>query len=500
MFTFLIGCVLVTVFLVNEFYVKRKGLPPGPMPLPFVGNTLSLGIEPPGYAAFLRWRKTYGPVYTFWLGTDATVCLSDWASIKESVIDKGELFVERKTLEDLVYIIRGGYYGIVEAQGALWREQRRFAMHMLKDFGMGRNLMQERILDEVVYMVEKLRNLSQDESAGYDIQGDLDLAIGSVINGLLFGYRFEDSNVHEFAILKQMLQNHMQQVIQPLTTVAMAQPHTLGRLPILKTKLNKVVNNMQKIFDYLEGQISTRKEIFDGCSKPTNFCDAFLKEMSDRGGEDASKHNFSHRQLRNACLDLWVAGLESTTTTLSFAILYSIRHPECAALARAELDEVIGCDRLVTLDDKISLPYVNAFLAETQRLLNLLPMNLMRVASEDITIQGHLIRKGTTVIPQISCLLYDENVFPNPMKFNPNHFLTPDGKFKKVDEWNPFSVGKRQCLGISLAKTELFLIVANLLNQFEFEAVDTNVMPSDEKTAGFAVQQKPYRCKIKARH
>jgi cytochrome P450 family 33 len=87
-----------------------------------------------------------------------------------------------------------------------------------------------------------------------------------------------------------------------------------------------------------------------------------------------------------------------------------IHHPEVEQKAHEELDRVIGSDRLITLGDKINLPYINAIIMETQRIANLVPINLFHRVTKDVTIEGYLLKKGTWISPQVSCLLYDPEV------------------------------------------------------------------------------------------
>ncbi|VDO40384.1 unnamed protein product [Haemonchus placei] len=127
--------------------------------------------------------------------------------------------------------------------------------------------------------------------------------------------------------------------------------------------------------------------------------------------------------------------------------------------------------------DGVSLivPFVNDKLAreETQRLANLLPMNLPHVTVRAVRIGKYDLPAGTGVVPQISNVLYDKHlqVFPAPHSFNPSRFIDENGKLKKVEELIPFSIGKRQCLGEGLAKMELFLFIANLFNRFEVKTL-----------------------------
>ena len=98
---------------------------------------------------------------------------------------------------------------------------------------------------------------------------------------------------------------------------------------------------------------------------------------------------------------------------------------------------------------------------------NLLPLNLIHKTTRDVTIRGYLIPKNTCIVPQIGAVLFDETIFPEPESFKPERFLNENRELKKIEEFCPFSVGKRQCLGESLARMELFLILANLFNQFK---------------------------------
>uniref|UniRef100_A0A915DW26 Cytochrome P450 n=1 Tax=Ditylenchus dipsaci TaxID=166011 RepID=A0A915DW26_9BILA len=131
--------------------------------------------------------------------------------------------------------------------------------------------------------------------------------------------------------------------------------------------------------------------------------------------------------------------------------------------------------------NKSSLPYTNAVINECQRLCNLFPENLPHRTTRDVVICGHQIAKGTLIVPQICCVLYDEQLFPNAQELIPERFLDSQGQLKKCEELIPFSIGKRQCLGESLARMELFLFAANLFNHFEITPVDPMKPPSTEK-------------------
>ena len=166
---------------------------------------------------------------------------------------------------------------------------------------------------------------------------------------------------------------------------------------------------------------------------------------------------------------MWFAGQETTSNTLAWLTLYLMTNPEAQEKLHQELTKVVGSDRIITLDDKMNLPYVNAVVAETQRLCNLVPNNVPHRITQDTDFHGFKLEADTIVVAQVSTVLYDEKYFPDPHSFKPERFIDANGKFQTKPELIPFSVGKRACLGEGLARLELYLFAANLFNQFEVQ-------------------------------
>ncbi|KAF1376952.1 hypothetical protein PFLUV_G00216850 [Perca fluviatilis] len=122
----------------------------------------------------------------------------------------------------------------------------------------------------------------------------------------------------------------------------------------------------------------------------------------------------------------------------------------------------------VQVEGRKNLPFTDAVIHETQRLASILPIAVPHKTSQDITFQGHFIKKGTTVYPLLTSVLHDESEWERPHSFYPAHFLDKDGKFVKRDAFMPFSAGRRICLGESLARTELFIFFTSLLQHLRF--------------------------------
>ena len=114
-----------------------------------------------------------------------------------------------------------------------------------------------------------------------------------------------------------------------------------------------------------------------------------------------------------------------------------------------------------------SMPYTEAFIAELLRHACVTPYGMPRLASEDFEIHGYFIRKGTSIYPSIYTLHYDPKVFPEPEKFQPERFLSPDGNcFLKNDSVISFSVGRRACPAEAFARDQLFLFITSFVQNF----------------------------------
>ncbi|XP_044278232.1 cytochrome P450 2J2-like, partial [Varanus komodoensis] len=218
-----------------------------------------------------------------------------------------------------------------------------------------------------------------------------------------------------------------------------------------------------------------------------DFIDAYLNEMAK---EDAAP-SFHEENLLQSALDLFAAGTETTSATVRWALLYMALHPDIQAKVQAEIDSVIGQSRQPAVEDRDRMPYTNAVIHEVQRIGNIVPLNVPRMATRDTTLAGFFLPKGTVIMPSLTSVLLCKDEWETPNVFNPDHFLE-NGSFRKREAFIPFSAGKRVCLGEQLARTELFLFFTALIQKFTFQPPE-NVTLSCNARAGFTLAPPPYR-------
>ncbi|KAM9439753.1 cytochrome P450 2C20-like [Clarias gariepinus] len=447
---------LVTALLILlRWRNKPHNLPPGPTALPLIGNIVSLDNRAP-YKTFLKWSETYGPVMTVYLGSQRVIVLVGYETVKEALIDNAEDFVGRAPIPFAQKILKG--YGITISNGERWRQLRRFTLTTLRDFGMGRKRMEGWIQEESRHLLESMKETN---SAPFDPTFFLSRAVSNIICALVFGQRFsyEDS--------------HFLRLLQILTGVFRFGSSTWGQLYNVFPRLIDLLpgNHLNALSDVDEIKSFSRDKIHEHIESlnpndPQDFIDCFLIRLNQE--KDNSNTEFHYENLIASVLNLFLAGTETTSTTLRYALLLLIKHPEIQTRMQKEIDAVIGQERNPSMDDRKSLPFTDAVIHEVQRYIDLVPLNVPHYTTHDVKFRGYTIPKDTVILPLLYSVLRDEEHWEKPWTFDPKHFLDTNSNFKKNPAFLPFSAGKRSCVGESLARMELFIFLVTLLQHFTF--------------------------------
>ncbi|PIC24482.1 hypothetical protein B9Z55_017809 [Caenorhabditis nigoni] len=487
MFLILLFSTILTVLVVQQ-WMKRRRLPNGPLPIPVFGNLHQLFYFYWKYggavAAYRHLEQEYGKVFTVWIGPLPTVYISDYDIAHETHIKRGNVFGARFAVGALNYIREGR--GIVASNGEFWQEHRRFALKTLRDFGLGRNLMEEKIMEEYRYRFSQTSNGNNNKSS-IETNSSMffDLLIGSIINQLLISERFKQGDP-EFEKLKESLSVGLEK----FGVLDIFLPDWMMNAWWMKWRMDDILGPFSWIHRLSARNVKRRMELIESGEHVidgdgTDFMDAYINKY-EKDKREGVNSTFTLENLAIDMYDLWIAGQETTSTTLSWACACLLNHPEVVQKAREELVHLTGGHRAVSLTDKTQTPYLNAVINEVQRIASILNVNIFRQTLEDTIVDGQPIAAGTALTTHLALIHTDEILFKNHTKFDPERFLENSCLEKKLI---PFGIGKRSCLGESLARAELYLVLGNMILDYDLEPIGE--IPQIKTTSPFGIMKRP---------
>uniref|UniRef100_A0A8C4VL76 Cytochrome P450 2D14-like n=1 Tax=Gopherus evgoodei TaxID=1825980 RepID=A0A8C4VL76_9SAUR len=484
-----LGIALTVFALLFDFLKRRKSwsrYPPGPTSLPFIGTMLQIDFHNP-HLSFTQLSKKYGNVFSLQNCWSNLIVVNGFKAVREALVQKSEDFADRPYFSIYEHLGYGkNAEGVVVARyGQAWKEQRRFALSTLRNFGMGKRSLEQRVTEEAGFLCSAI---CSEKGRPFDPHFLINNAVSNVICSLVYSERFDYDN--------KKFQRLLHLVEQALNEEAGFLPQLLVVVPwllLIPGVPQRVFRSQKEVLDFTNELVKEHRTTWNPTEK-RDFTDAFLQEI-----EKAKEHagsSFNDNNLRMVTIDLFTAGTETTSTTLRWALLYMLLHPDIQCKVHEEIDKVIGRDRLPQMEDQANMPYTNAVIHEIQRYGDIIPVGVPHVTYRDTELQGFFIPKGTTVITNLSSVLKDETVWEKPHQFYPEHFLDAAGQFVKREAFLPFSAGRRVCLGEQLARMELFLFFTSLLQHFTFRLPEGQARPRE--VARFATTRSPHPYQIQA--
>uniref|UniRef100_A0A8D2L5V2 Uncharacterized protein n=1 Tax=Varanus komodoensis TaxID=61221 RepID=A0A8D2L5V2_VARKO len=433
----LVSCALL-LYLWTRRGPKAPGKSlPGPAGWPLLGNALQLGRLP--HLTFCELARRYGDVFQLRLGTRAVVVLNREAVIRQALVQQGGPFAGRPDFPSF-HLVSGGKSMAFGRYTERWRAQRRVAHATLRAFSTAntpsKRLFEQHVAAEAQELIEELVRLSAG-GAYTDPAPLLTVANANVMCALCFGQRYSHGDSEFRALLGRNDRFGK-------TVAAGSLVDVLPWLQAFPNPVRSVFRDFQELnrelHEFVRAKVAQHRRTFRPGAPPRHISDAILDCMEHGPGV---QQGLVGDYVEGTLSDLFGAGQDTTSTALAWVLLLLLKHPLLRRQLQADLDRVVGRERLPTADDRASLPRLEAFLYETLRYSSFVPLTIPHATTAD-----------------------------DPHVFDPTRFL--DSERGTLDRDRAcrvmiFSLGKRRCIGDQLAKLQLFLFTASLLHQCDLE-------------------------------
>ncbi|TFK75553.1 cytochrome P450 [Pluteus cervinus] len=467
---------------------RRPPLPPGPPPRPLIGNLLDMPSEKPWYT-FREWGKKWGPITSVSVFGDTYVILNSVQDAIEMLDRRSAIYSDRPS--------------IVTANLTGWNSTLVLTSYNDERFRHIRTLFQKAIGTPAsmsqYYPVEERethRFLQRLLKTPDDFVAHIRMTAGAIILRISHGYQVQEENDQFVTLAEEALEQF---------SIIVGGNFLVNLIPAL-----------QYLPEWMPGAAFKRSARFwtrtlaDTVNRPYNF----LKEQMALGPAEVSVlsrmlqanpniDSKTESTLKWAAASMYGGGADTTVASVHAFFKAMIMYPDVQRKAQAEIDAVIGEDRLPTYADRDSLPYVNALALEALRWHSVTPTSVPHRVTEDNIYKGYFIPKGSIVTANIWGMAHDPAIYHDPMVFNPARFLASPGHELELDPRSiVFGFGRRICPGKVMADASVFLSCAMTLAVFDISQHTDNerTLALDiEQTTGTISHPTPFKCTIRPR-
>ncbi|KAG2116896.1 cytochrome P450 [Suillus cothurnatus] len=486
-----LGIPCVIVLVVASGLTRRRvyplPLPPGPPSLPFLGNALQLDTKRP-WLTYTAWGTTYGKIINSRiLGIDMIIINSE--TIARELLDKRSANYSTRPIIPTNELSGPDFNTVFLPYGETLRKHRKIFHQVLRaEVSISYHEMYSRHANKLVISL-------LGASATHDLQQHTEAYTGSLILAVTYGH-LADGHESPFLSRAHELLNIGKDILAPEKAAMFTAFPFLEKLPFwcfggslaLMGRSRELVQQlMNEPFDEVKAQIA------DGTASHSLVAD-FLSQAHDDADEDTMKA---------VALTGYIAGLDTTASALQTFILAMVLYPDVQARARAEIDQVVRHDQMPCLDNRASLPYLDAILREVLRWYPVVPLGAPHATSNDDVYGGYFIPKGAIVMVNQWALSRDEDMFPDASHFDPNRHLTVDGKLKDsfVNHFS-FGHGRRICPGRWFVENSLWTAASAILAVLRINhAKDLNgdrIEVKPEFSAGLVIHPEPFHCSFES--
>ncbi|TFK32976.1 putative monooxygenase [Crucibulum laeve] len=467
----------------------NKQLPPGPRRTPLVGNALQIPQVTP-WKTFSEWTKKYGDLMHVDIFGRPMAIISS-AKVAKDLLDKRSLIYSNRPH----FVMAGelaGYDGsfVLQQYGENWRQQRKL---IAQELGQGRANRYHPLQEKEARTL--IRNILEDAST---LESQIKLRIGTIIIRVTYGYYISDENDPLLTV--------------PLVAMANFSEATapgnflVDFIPMLKHMprwmpgsgfLRKAEEWRRVVWESTRNPYYWSKANLEtGAALTPNICGTVIQDANGELTEE------EETRLIWATSTVMGGGLDTNMSTALTFFLAMITHPEVQKKAHEEIISAVGSNRLPTIADKDSLPYVRSVITEVLRWNPAVPLGIPHALSQDDVYDSWFLPKDTLLMPNVWHMFHDPEVYDDPLAFNPERYNNDDSEMRKITDL-AFGFGRRACPGFYFAEGTLYAIVLTALTCCEIlpELDDEGkpIIPNVTYTPGSISFPGPFQVRLKPR-
>ncbi|XP_022978482.1 cytochrome P450 CYP736A12-like [Cucurbita maxima] len=462
----LLAVALVGVALLWRSWLHRgpNQLPPGPRGFPILGSLHLLGKLP--HRDLRALSQKYGSIMYMRLGLVSTIVVSSPQAAELFLKTYDSVFASRPFLLASKYISYGQKNLGFAPYGSYWRNMRKMCtLELLSNVKV--NSFRSMRREELGLLVDYLRDAAKNRAV-VNLSSKVCGVITDMTCLMVFGKKYADQEFDERGF-KSVIQEGLQLVATPNMGDFIPQIAALDL-----QGLDRRSKAVSKIFDgFLEKIIDDHLE-----SKHENKTKDFVDVMLDIMNSQQTEYQIQRSNVKAILIDMLVAGMDTSATTIGWAIPELIRHPHVMKKMQDELEKVVGFDKKVEESDLDQLEYLDMVVKEILRLHPPAPILVPHESLEDCVVNGFHIPKKSRIIVNGWAIGRDPNIWIEPEKFFPERFMGSQLDVKGRDfQLIPFGSGRRGCPGMQLGLTMVRLVVAQLVHCFDWEL--PNMLPME---------------------
>ncbi|KAJ5631511.1 cytochrome P450 oxidoreductase [Penicillium longicatenatum] len=468
---------------------RPAGYPPGPPTVPLLGNLHLMPTSKP-HLQLQKWAKEYGPIYSLILGTKTMIVLSSDTAVKDLLDKRSGNYSDRPDMFIAQKIASGNLRMVVMRYGENWRMIHR-TIHSFLNIKAAVSYVPYQELESTFLLGDLLDTPN-------DLLHHVRRFTHSLSTQMIYGYRCVNKNDPNLRQLFEGFEKWGELAGSSSAQLVDLYPF-LQKLPDF---LAPNVNYAKGLFtverkSYVGHWMKSKQALDSGKSLPC-FCNDIYQAQTREGFDDDLAGYI--------CGSLLEAGSDTTAATLYAFVQATLVWPEVQRKAQEEIDRVVGLDRLPTMDDYESLPYIRWCVKESLRWMPTAILGVPHAALREDKYMGYTIPQGATVINNVWAIHMDPDRSDEPRVFKPERFIGDNttlfqsaiGDTKKRDNF-VFGAGRRMCQGIHIAERSLFLGISRLMWSFNFFPIKDFKYDIEDLVGGLTVQPNEYPAHVEPR-